>query len=109
MSTGDNPQFRRLYWESPKLSPGWRLQLGSVSPTRVIGGREYTVNFASLESDGAAYGAALRGREAWEKIGVAVRQTAPLYATVYGGECFDIGLHVIIPENPALLGLSCLS
>ncbi len=104
MSTGDNPQFRRLYWESPKLSPGWRLQLGSVSPTRVIGGREYTVNFASLESDGAAYGAALRGREAWEKIGVAVRQTAPLYATVYGGECFDIGLHVIIPENPALLG-----
>ena len=49
--------------------------------------------------------AAIRGREAWGKMGVAVSQTGRLIPTVYTGELFANTIPVIIPKSNAMLNV----
>jgi hypothetical protein len=105
MSTADNPRFRAYFWENNALASGWKLQIGSTSTTEMYGGREFMVDYKTLSLIGREFGAALRGQAAWNNVGVTIRQTAPLYASLYQGECFDISVHVLVPKSPSDLAV----
>ena len=96
-STGDNSRFVCGFYELPAVNAGWEFfQMPPVGIV-VCGGKDSIVNWQSLQS--GFEGAAIRGREAWGKIGVAFGQMANLPATFFQGTKFSNSCPVLIPFN----------
>jgi hypothetical protein len=96
LSTGDAERLIAAFWE---VAPGgsWSpLQMPPMSPTD-YGGREYYVNWGVLERGFES--AAIRGREAWGRRGIAIGQVNSLPATLFTGELFADSTPVIVPHS----------
>lgn len=103
ISTGDNPQATLQFWELEQLASQWALfqgpagQLARQSVSEFcFAGRETVIKTSLIESGACA---AIRGREAWDKKGVAVSQTGRLIPTIYTGEYFANTIPVIVPKS----------
>jgi hypothetical protein len=107
IKTGDDPRFRRFFWEVDDAAQDtWSHFLSSVPATVSFGGRCYVVRWE--KGNGAmarSSGARIVGRGAWGKRGVLVSQMSQrLPATIYTGELFDTNASPIVPHDPMDLG-----
>ncbi|WP_206070417.1 DNA methyltransferase [Nodosilinea sp. P-1105] len=96
IKTGDDPRFRRFFWELPFLDERWRYLQSTVEESVFYGGLESIVDWVD---DGESI-ARLQGLSAWEKPGVAISQMRHLPCAIYFGEIFDSNTSPIIPDNP---------
>lgn len=107
-STGDAERLALGFWELPAAltwaedDGEWRLFQGPPDRTRPWGGRETVVRMGFLSRGFAS--AAIRGREAWGRSGIAIGQVSALPATLYSGEFFADSTPVIVPHNDDDLG-----
>ena len=96
-STGDNARFCCMFWELPSLRAPWSRWQSTVGQHVPFGGREQIVYWGG--DDGVERrGAAIRGRAAWNRHGVAVSQMGRLFCTQYGGDLFDNNVAALIPK-----------
>jgi hypothetical protein len=99
LSTGDNPRFRRSFWEVPVLGELWEAEQSSVEERGHYSGRTGIVMWSTL-SQFSTFCRPYRGSEAWGKLGVSVSQMNDLPTTIYSGGKFDTNAAVLIPKNP---------
>ena len=102
LSSTDAPRFARSFWELDSLRNRWRLFQGPPAKTSDFAGREAIIDWLTLSS--GTIGAALRGRNAWGKLGIAIGQVSALPATLYSGELFADSSPVIVPRHERDLG-----
>lgn len=112
ITTGDAPRYRRCFWENKDIGDGWSYQQSSVKNVGEFSGREFTIfweNGEGILTDAAMNsGATIAGREAWNKLGIAITYTSSLKCTFYTGELFENIICVMIPHrNVYLLPLWC--
>jgi hypothetical protein len=109
LSTGENPRFRRAFWEVMDWRGLWEPEQSTVEGTTEYGGRSGIILWEHGAGRLAAFGrenvATLhnvdrRGEPAWGKQGVGISQMGNLPATLFGGEKFDTNTAVIIPHDP---------
>lgn len=100
ITTGDDPRFRRKFWEMPSMSPGWLYLQSTLNPTIYFGGRESILWFEALKNP-AHQGVYIRATHIWGKKGVLVSLMGHLPVTLYTGEAFDTNCSPIIPKNSA--------
>jgi len=106
-TTGDSPRYRRFFWEFPGTPAGWVQQQLTPATTAAFAGRDSLLNLAGVQRAAArGEGVTIAGREAWGKVGVAVRYTGDLPVTLYEGEHFENVIAVIVPlaaeDRPAV-------
>jgi hypothetical protein len=107
LTTNDDPQFVRCYWEAERLAQGWEYYQGPVNVHIGYGGREQVILFESgigrLRQAAAAQEKDrkrdLQGANAWGRVGVCVSLIGSLSATIYSGEKFGANVSAIIPED----------
>jgi hypothetical protein len=107
LTTNDDQQFVRCYWEANKFSLGWEYYQGPVNEHINYGGREQVILFESgagrLRQAAAAQEKDrkrdLQGANAWGKAGVCVSLIGSLSATFYSGEKFGANVSAIIPKD----------
>jgi hypothetical protein len=101
IATGDDPRFKRYFWEQSRKADRWTRIQGSVDATTNFGGRSQVVDWSGGSSAMAVSdGARIQGRPAWGKRGVVISQMRSLPATFYEGDMFDINVCPIIPNDP---------
>lgn len=101
LQNGDTPRFVFCFWEIAGLNSIWSpFQLPCNVP-KPFTGREGILRWeggiGTLSNSKLCY---IKGREAWGKQGVAIRQTRTLPATRYSGDLYDQSSAAIIPHNP---------
>lgn len=102
IATGDDPRFKRCFWEHPDVGGRWERIQGSVEGTTHFGGRSQVVDWSHGESAMALSDRArVQGQQAWGRHGVLVSQMRSLPATLYTGDMFDINVCPIVPHDPA--------
>ena len=95
-STGDNPRFSCFFWEFYSNGGGWDFfQTPPDGHLQLYAGKETVVNWRVLEA--GFEGAAIRGGDAWGKLGVAFGQMTDLPATLFQGDKFSNSCPVLIP------------
>jgi hypothetical protein len=103
VSPADFPHYGRNFWEVCLADP-WQLWQSAVESTKPFGGRSRVIwwneDFLHAVDSGVAY---VRGRSAWKKLGVAIRQMRDLPATIYTGEVFDTNTAILVPKTPQYL------
>lgn len=97
-STGDNVRYCRTFWEIPEISSPWRRWQSSVVEHVDFGGREQVVLWEGPRGV-ETVGAAIRGRGAWGRRGVAISQMGQLYTTQYSGDLYDNNVAALIPRR----------
>lgn len=100
LQNGDTPKFVFQFYEIGSPSDVWSFyQLPCAEPSDFTG-REGVLRWeqgvGELQKSSLAY---IKGREAWGKVGVAIRQTRTLPATLYLGDLYDQSSAVIVPFN----------
>lgn len=96
-STGDNLRYVCFFWE-PELSDNrWVAFQGPSHVSIAFAGREHVVNKQLFETTPPC--AAIRGREAWDRAGVAIARVGSQAATLYSGEKFSNTVPVIVPTE----------
>ena len=97
-STGDNVRFCVNFWELPRIASPWHRWQSSVVSHVEFGGRECAVLWGG--STGVErLGAAIRGRAAWGRQGIAISQMGRLYTTRYSGDLYDNNVAALIPKR----------
>jgi hypothetical protein len=103
IKTGDDPHFRRYFWEVVDAEhKKWSHFLSSVPTSIPYGGRSYVVAWENGAGEMAqSSGARIVGKGAWGKRGVLVSQMSQaLPITMYTGELFDTNASPIVPHDP---------
>lgn len=95
LKTGDDPRFRRMFWEVAKLGDRWKKLQSTANVTRFVGGMESIVDWA----DGGRQLARKQGLGAWGKLGVAVNQMRSLPCTLYLGDAFDSNVSPVVVRD----------
>ncbi|RXR27930.1 SAM-dependent DNA methyltransferase [Oerskovia turbata] len=103
IKTGDDPRFRRYFWEIlDREERTWSPFTSSVPVTTPYSGRSYVV--AWNEGDGdmtRSPSARIVGRKGWGKHGVLVSlMSRTLPVTIYTGELFDTNAAPVVPRDP---------
>jgi hypothetical protein len=97
ISPGDSGRVIRTFWEISSVGAHWRVSQSNTLETEYYGGRSYVIDWDTVNSGSSS--AAVRGRGAWGRAGVAVGQMRQLPATLYSGDFFTNSSPVIIPNN----------
>jgi len=95
IKTGDDPRFRRFFWEIASRYPEWKTIQGTVEETQNFGGMQGLVRW---ENEGRNL-ARLQGIAAWGKPGVAVSLMSDIRVALFSAETFDSNVAVISPKN----------
>ncbi len=98
---GDTHRWIRQFWERPQIDQGWAPFQLTSDKTQFFGGRTSIIRWDAGKgplADGAQ--ALVKGRGAWGRRGVIVRQMRPLPAGLYLGDMYDQSNSVIVPKNP---------
>ena len=112
LSTGDNPYFRRGFWEVPKFGDDWEPEQSTVDETELYGGRSGIILWQGgsgelyrfgRENVATLHNVDRRGEDAWGRKGVAIAQMRQLPATIFTGEKFDTNVAVVSPIDVANL------
>jgi hypothetical protein len=99
--TGDTPRWVRKFWELPRIDRCWSLLQRPVDVTVPYGGCDSILFWEQGRGALAASdGVFVKGREAWGRPGVLVRQFRHLPCTLYTGELFDQSGAVLCPADP---------
>lgn len=97
IKTGDDPRWRRCFWEFDPVPGGWQFYQSPVEDNIPYGGREHVIDWRT-NGDGM-----VRPRVenlAVGKQGVGISAVGQLVATLYSGERYDSGVATIVPLNP---------
>ena len=104
IKTSDNPRFIRFFWEMPRIEAGWRRMQSAPDETDYFAGRSEIAFWedgqgamANVTQEGATF----RGRAAWGRAGLVIRQMGTLPATLYTGELFDGTGTVVVAREPS--------
>lgn len=104
LQNGDTPCFVGLFWEIPRFNSVWSCFQLPCDLAKPFGGREGMLRWEGgngmLVNSELAY---IKGREAWNRKGIAIRQTRKLPATGYSGDLYDQSSAAIIPHDPTHL------
>ena len=100
LTAGDLPRFVARFWEvAPGGSATWEKLVSASTETCMWAARSYVIRWeggsGSLHKEGSA---AIKGRKAWNRIGVRVNQVT-LSCTLYDGELFDKNGASIVPNR----------
>jgi len=101
ITTGDDMQYRMVFWECPKQKNVKYFQ-SSVHSSTEWSGCESIIAYDAM-IDPVKNGVYIRGKDAWDKKGVMVTQIGKLPVAQYYGTSFDTNAAAIIPYNPAHL------
>jgi hypothetical protein len=100
IKTGDDPRYRRMFWEVSSHYKDWAYFQSSVTETCYYGGRSYILLWEDGKGSLAtSSGARIQGQEAWGRRGVLVSQMGDLFVTLYSGELFDSNASAVIPKS----------
>jgi hypothetical protein len=109
IATGDLNRFIGKFWEHELWSERWAPLQVSVGEHTLYGGRSECIfwekgngsllEFVTEKLGEGKTGAWLRGREAWERRGIAVGQMSGLTTSLYSGDLYDENTAVIVPKN----------
>jgi hypothetical protein len=99
-ATADNPRAKRGWWEFPHVERPWVLMQTSPKNTDLFGGLHYCLLWGEKGEAIDWPGKAIRGAEAWGKLGVGVANMSRLPVTIYHGGPYDQNLQVVVPRNP---------
>lgn len=104
LQNGDTPRYLFFYWEVGCDPRTWSFFQLPCDELRAFGGREGILRWQQGNGDlTASEQAFVKGREAWGRQGVAIRQTRSLPATRYTGDLYDQSSAAIVPFDPAHL------
>jgi hypothetical protein len=95
IKTGDDPRFRRCFWEIQNLGNQWRYYQSTVERVCIYGGLENVLYWGDKGKDITR----LQGLSAWGRFGAAVSQMSELPCAIYLGEAFDSNMSAIVPRN----------
>jgi hypothetical protein len=99
LTTGDDPQFRRLFWESPDLLSNAELfQSGSDKPG-LVGGCSNVLLSGRLTANPPG-GYRPMSAAPLEHAGVAVGHVGAFRTALYQGTRFDQSVAVLVPRTP---------
>lgn len=102
ISTGDNPRYRRAFWELPEIGSRWiRFQTAPSAPGASDGLSDVILWEDRKGALAADPGARIRGLVCWGKDGVLVGRMGTIVATGYRGAAFDKSCVVLLPESAA--------
>ena len=105
LSTGDRWSKAFCFWETPLDGTTWEWMQDPPTEGK-FSGRQTVVWKRVVEGEAAA----LRGRAAWQRDGVAFSQTGRLIPTRYTGEYFSDSTPVVVPNRTLdLAALWCFS
>lgn len=99
-STGDDPRFKRAFWEMPSWSNEWSLIQGSWSGNSAYGGLSYLFHLAELERDPQP-GTRLQATDALGRRAVVINQSRGLTAGLSVGTLNDQNAGVLLPHDAA--------
>lgn len=99
IKTGDDPRYRRQFWEILAGSRWQRFQSTSTS-TQLVGGLQGVVDWTDGGRNLARAG---RGARAWGRRGLAVSLVGEPQVALYSGEVFDSAIAALIPADPSTL------
>ncbi|WKD28106.1 BREX-1 system adenine-specific DNA-methyltransferase PglX [Halomonas sp. KG2] len=102
LQNGDTPRYVFQFWEIGliKENNAWSLYQLPCESTQHYTGRDGLIRWEN--GLGELYNsplARIQGTEAWNKKGVAIRQTRTLPATLYSGDIYDQSSAVISPKD----------
>jgi hypothetical protein len=100
ISTGDNPRFVLFTWELMDQNAQFAYFQTPADRTEMYCGMHSFINNQVLAQTSTA---AIRGREAWTKLGVGISRVGSLAATLYAGNYFANTMPAVIPSDPELL------
>ena len=95
IKTGDDPRYRRYFWELPHISKDWKLYQSSPDKDKLYDGCEYILCW---KNDGE-YLARRQGELVWGNVGAAVGQMRSLPTSIYTGKIFDSNVGPIVPKD----------
>ncbi len=101
-ATGDDPRFKRAFWERSGIDDGWARLQSAPDGRCDFSGCEGIVDMGSIDR-GLAPGSLIRARDVYGQRGIVVRQTSPHYASLHIGAWFDMSAPVLFPRRPELL------
>ena len=96
IKTGDDPRYRRVFWEPLLPSDKWRFIQTTVERTKSFGGLDGVVDL----SNGGRHIARLQGLGAHGRAGCVVSQMSSLQASIYLGEAFDSNVSALVAIDP---------
>ncbi|KUK51871.1 MAG: Putative s-adenosyl-L-methionine-dependent methyltransferase [Desulfotomaculum sp. 46_296] len=102
ITTGDDPHFRRVFWEFGQPNKGWRFLQSTVNKCTYYGGCEGIIWLDAMLNPLQA-GVYVRARQTWGERGIAVAQMRRLPVAFSLGEPFDTNTAIILPYNSAHL------
>jgi hypothetical protein len=97
---GDTPRWIQNFWEQSNFIDGWSVF--QMPPEERV---EFTGRHAIIKWDNgqgplaASEQAFVKGREAWSKRGVIIRQMRDLPASLFVGDMYDQSSSVIVPKR----------
>ena len=104
LSPADSRRFGRFFFELPAVRGEWCYWQSTVKAVEHYGGREWILRFGTdLEQAVTSGEAYIRGRNAWGKLGVVLRQIGTLPCALYSGEKFDTNCAILVPNSQAHL------
>ena len=98
-SPGDGERLVRNFWENSEIGDKIRPFMNTPVKSDGFQGREHTIFWRLIEN--GFPGAAVRGRDAWNRSGFITSKIAPFMSTRYQGELFSTSSPAIIVRNKA--------
>ena len=95
IKTGDDPRFRRFFWEVGSIRAGWKTIQGTTEKSQLFGGMQGIVRWENEGRDLAR----LQGLAAWGKPGIAVSLMSDIRVALFSADTFDSNVAVITPKN----------
>jgi hypothetical protein len=96
IKTGDDPLYKRCFWERVSVDSGWQLYQSTVGSLIHYGGRTSIIDWSQ---HGTGMACPRPNNKNVGTRGVAVSQMGDLAPTIYTGELFDSNVGPISPLN----------
>jgi len=101
MTVGDLSRFALQFWEIRWPDTKWERFVGASDTTHDWGARDQVIRWEGgrgpMQCEGST---AIKGREAWGRLGVRVHQMQAMACTLYDGELFDKNGASVVPYRP---------
>lgn len=99
IKTGDDPRFRRNWWELPQFSNYWRPYRGTSEKTQLFDGLHFAIDWNNEGKDFAR----LQGLAGWGQPGIIVKLMGTFLVSLHTGELFDSNVTAIVPTDACIL------
>ncbi len=101
LTTGDDPRFRRAYWELELIADGWVFLQSGAAGGGLSDGLESILNLDALITDPPPGYRPMSTRPLGRR-GVAVGHVGSIRSVLYTGERYDQSMAAILPRDDAL-------